>query len=262
MKIYSDYNNYNSTFTARCPEIRDLDWAARTAVKYEHISPTNIRRRITDLAINNGLLAEGQTLHYLRNIRPTTPKRQKISGMYNMYKRLIEKITFVRQGWQTEPMPEAKVIKNVINQFKNDKYGNCGEEAFLAGCIAKLNYVKNVYTANLATKDKKLNHVVCVVNRDGSEFDGTVKPFNTIIVDPWYKKTEFATKLLEEYKTSLKNFLLLEDEEEIIFHQKSITPINLSGMDIFILRANYPELTHPYNGREFMQKCTNKKPRY
>lgn len=254
MKIRQYNSNYNPSYTARCPEIRDLQWVNHKVNSYEHISPMHIKKEIVDLAVRNGILAEGENIHSMRNIRPTTPKKEKFIGFYKLYKRLIEKITSIRHEWQTEPMDELKVADKVMHQFKEDKYVNCGEQAFLAGCIAKINLAKNVCTVSLAKDGKKLNHVVCIINRDGSKFDGTIKPSETIIIDPWYQKTEFAVNLIKEYKTTLKNFLMLEDEDKIGFLKESIQPINLSHMDIYILRIKYPELKFPYRGRDFMQK--------
>ena len=71
--------------------------------------------------------------------------------------------------------------------------------------IIELNNFDNVYTACFTKNDKLIGHQVCIPNQDGSDFDGKIKPLNTIIVDPWIGKVDFANLLLPEYKISLRN---------------------------------------------------------
>lgn len=256
---YAIYNsNSNISFAARCPQIRDADWVSRKVNSFQHTSVTKFRKLILDYAVSKGALAQGQPIQSLRSLSPSSKRNDMLLKFYASYKNFVEIFSFVRQGWKNEVISDAKAIDKMVNQYKNACMSNCGEDAFLAAAIVRLNEFENVYTACLTKNDKSLGHQVCIFNKDGSEFDGKVKPFNTIIIDPWLGKADFANLLLKDYKTSLKNFIDFDGIDNIEFAKKYISKIDVSGMENFILRTKYPELIFPYRGREFMH--INKKP--
>ena len=222
----------NQSFTARCPQIRDADWVCRKVNSFQHTSVTKFRKQILDFAVSKGALAQGQSVHDLRNLRPISDRNNFLLRLYSSYKNVVDKM---------------------INQYKQHKIANCGEDAFLAAAIARMNEVENVYTACLTKNDKLLGHQVCIFNKDGSEFDGIIKPLNTIIIDPWLQKADFASLLSKEYKTSLVNFIDFDEVDKIEFSKKFIKKIDFTGMDTFLLRTKYPDLIFQYSGREFMQ---------
>lgn len=195
--------------------LRVADWVCRKANSFQHSSVTKFRKQIMDYAVSRGALAEGQSIHCLKNLKPEGTRNMTLLHLYHSYKRFVEKV--------------------------------------------KMNYFENVYTACFTKDGELLGHQVCIFNKDGSEFSGEIKPFNTIIIDPWLQKTDFANLLLKEYKTTLKNFIDFEDVDKIEFAQKYISKINFFGMDVFLLRIKYPEFTFPYRGRSFLHNFPKKK---
>ncbi len=243
----------NQSFTARCPQIRDADWVCRKVNSFQHTSVTKFRKQILDFAVSKGALAQGQSVHDLRNLRPISDRNNFLLRLYSSYKNVVEKFSIIRASWKEKTLCDAKATDKMINQYKQHKIANCGEDAFLAAAIARMNEVENVYTACLTKNDKLLGHQVCIFNKDGSEFDGIIKPLNTIIIDPWLQKADFASLLSKEYKTSLVNFIDFDEVDKIEFSKKFIKKIDFTGMDTFLLRTKYPDLIFPYSGREFMQ---------
>ena len=64
-----------------------------------------------------------------------------------------------------------------------------------------LNYSKQIISQLGSFRNKaefingeQLNHVVCIFNKDGSQFNGTVNN-STIIIDNWAGKTDFAKNM-------------------------------------------------------------------
>ena len=251
---------YNNTFTSRCPMLRDADWVCRKANSFQHTSVTKFRKQILDMAVNRGALAEGQSVHYIGRLKPEGKRNTTLIRFYKAYKRFVEEFTKIRQSWKDCELNHAEVTERLIEQYKNCNMANCGEDAFLAAAIVKLNYFKNVYTACFTKDDKILGHHVCIFNKDGSEFDGKIKPFNTVIIDPWMQKADFANLLLKDYKTSLKNFINFEDIDTIEFSPKYISSIDISDFNVCLLRIKYPELKFPYNNkRSFLHDFPKKK---
>ena len=250
---------YNHTFTSRCPMLRDADWVCRKANSFQHTSVTKFRKQIMDYAVSRGALAEGQSIHCLKNLKPEGTRNMTLLHLYHSYKRFVEKFNVIRKSWDNCVLSPSKSFNKMVEQYKNCRMSNCGEDAFLAAAIVKMNYFENVYTACFTKDGELLGHQVCIFNKDGSEFSGEIKPFNTIIIDPWLQKTDFANLLLKEYKTTLKNFIDFEDVDKIEFAQKYISKINFSGMDVFLLRIKYPEFTFPYRGRSFLHNFPKKK---
>jgi len=253
MKIQQIQTNISPAFAARCPQIRDADWVCRKVNHFEHISLTKYRKQILDYAVSKGALAEGQSVHALRSLRPIGKRNNNLLKFYEFYKNFAETFSSVRKDWENVVLNDAQATVKMIKQYNDCQMANCGEDAFLAAAITRLNGVENVYTACF-TKDKmSLGHQVCIFNKDRSEFDGKIKPFNTIIIDPWIQKADFANLLLKDYKINLRNFIDFDDVDKIKFANKYIYKIDFSNTDISSLKEQYPKLIYPYKNRNFME---------
>ena len=242
-----------NTFTSRCPQVRDADWACRVVKLYPHMSSSKIKKRILNIAVNKGLLAEDQGIHYLRFLNRRSILGSKFLGIYNCFRRLVEQFHYVRHYWTDGFSSDLRLINNVIHQFRHDKLGNCGEDAYLAAAIIRMNGIENVYTASLKRKKRKvkIDHSFCIFNKDGSVFNKK-DISKAIIVDPWIGRADFASVILSEYKNIYGNYLNIFPNSKLRF--RKIKKINLSEPETLLLSLRFDKFRYPYTEREFMQK--------
>ena len=143
-------------------------------------------------------------------------------------------------------------MNNVLGQFKHDKLGNCGEDAFMSAAILRINGLDNACTAGLKVDGQYFDHFVCVFNKDGSTFNGKPNK-NTIIIDPWVGMADFASNMFQKYKNVFNKFLIgINPQSEISF--RDVDEIKISGLERFVLTMKHPELRYSNSTREFMQK--------
>lgn len=241
MNINSQNNNIS--YTGRCPQIKDAQWVCRTVRSaYPHIALTKIApviKRYRDSF--SSLQVEG------------TPKKENpaILRILKRQKINIRKINTIREERRKEKMNDVRRVNHIIEQFKNDKLGNCGEDAFLSAAILKMNGVKNAYVAKLKTDKQNIDHAVCLFNKDGSVFDGK-NCKNTIVVDSWLDCADFAANIFTKYKCMCKNLLSgINDESQIGF--RDVRQIDISGGEALILTLSHDKLRFPSLSREFMK---------
>lgn len=245
--------NQNIPFTARPPQIKDAQWVARTVRSFPHISTTRISASMWKLQEQNlGLYDRFVSKKPFEHFMPQNEHELKIVKLFAWQKRIINRIAKARDEWSVGHKDDYRRVGNVLNQFKYDKIGNCGEDAFLSAAIVKMNGVKNVYTAKMKVDDSPIDHVVCVFNSDGSSFNGKVKK-DTIIIDSWIDQADFASNMFVKYKNLCQKFFFnLKPKSEIGFRE--ITPVELTGEEQFVLSLKYDKLRYPSLTREFMQK--------
>lgn len=244
-------NNIN--FTARCPQVRDAQWVCHVVnTAFPHVSSTRLSAPMYKLkSENENLYNRFVSKNILGVYIPYNYDELKLLSLFKWQKRLVDKLNSVRKDWQTGIHKSSKLVDNVINQLKFDKLGNCGEDALLSEAILKINGVKNSYTANLITDNSKIDHSVCVFNRDGSKFDGKVTK-NTIIIDPWIGAADFAQNMFLKYKSlANKYFFNIDDKSKLGL--TNIKSLKLSGKDTFLLALKHGKLVYPGVTREFMQ---------
>ncbi len=180
--------NNNVSFNGRCPQIRDAQWIARKVIsEYPHISTSRLGKQITEIQKNNVdvFCKFMQSKRKFSGIKPQSQKENIIFRIFDWRTTFSDKIDNARNAWVPTSKNESGFINNLINQLKYEKVGNCGEDAMLSQAILKINGVENAYTASLRVDGAPIDHCVCVFNKDGSIFDGTVNK-NTIIIDPWF----------------------------------------------------------------------------
>jgi len=237
-------NNQNQTisYTGRCPQIKDAQWVCRTVRSaYPHIALTKtapVIKRYRDKfpSIHVEDLQKKEISAILRISR-----RQKIN---------IRKINAVRAERRKEKISDACRVNHIIEQFKNVKLGNCGEDAILSAAILKINGVENAYVAKLKTDKQNIDHTVCLFNKDGSPFDGKICK-NTIIVDAWLDCADFAANIFTKYKCMCKNLLSgINDDSKIGF--RDVKRLDISGGEALILTLCHNKLRFPSFSRDFM----------
>lgn len=123
----------------------------------------------------------------------------------------------------------------------------------LAQSILKLNGVENAYVAGLRVDDAPIDHCVCVFNKDGSVFDGTVNK-NTIIIDPWFGGgADFAANMFVKYKNmAAKFFTSIHNDSKITF--RDIHDFYISGTERLLLQLKHNNFVYHSKdySREFM----------
>lgn len=232
-------NNNNISFNGRCPQIRDAQWVSHMVNSaYPHISTSRLSADIK-VCQNNC-------------VKPS--EKDKFNKILDWKKKIRAKLKESRKEWHNISKNDYRLINNVINQLRYDKLGNCGEDAYLAETILKINGVDNACTAGLKFNGKPIDHCVCVFNKDGSKFKGRVSK-NTIIIDPWfYGAADFASNMFLKYKNIGKKFFP-EINDSSKFSFRDIVSQEITGEERFLLALKYRNLVFhsKNNSRELMQ---------
>ena len=245
--------NQNPSFTSRSPKIRDAQWVCQKVRSFTHVSTTHFAPNVQELADKNMIL-----YNRLTNKKPfehffaKTPEELKLIKIFTWHKRLVDRITKARDEWRIASSDDYRRVGNILNQFKYEGLGNCGEDAYLATAILKLNGVDNACVAKMKVDRHWIDHVICVFNRDGSAFDGKSLK-NTIIVDPWVGDADFAQNMFLKYKGQYKKFMYGIKPDSKIKLSKS-DYVFFTDKELKVLQEKFKYLLYPENKREFMQK--------
>ena len=258
----------NQTFTARCPQVRDADWVCRVINHAMPYSSTKHQPRI---------------IRYLKAHEAILPCKKELNTMSDIYD-FLDDVQFTEQHSAIQDTLMA--IKRTIKRFGNKrlhaqetvgngtfndnlyntlymmtqyKSGNCTENAIMAEFVMKMNGFPNAKCALLNKSNKKLglnfedslDHLVCVFNRDQSSFDGKITS-QTIIIDPWIGKADFAQNMERYYRYQFSDsFELTKDE---VFKYRPIEVVDIPSIVMDKLRNKFPELLFKNQQRKFMQK--------
>ena len=138
--IYLPHSDKQPSFNAKNSVLRDADWVCRSVNK-------------NFPALSNTWLNYNFHLNNDNNI--------------NFISSIGEKIHRARCNNNSEFIP-IKFLKNLLEQIRDNKVGNCYEKSTIAELILKVNGVKNCDRINLVTNDgkKNLNHTDILVNLD------------------------------------------------------------------------------------------------
>lgn len=245
------YHNKNTAFTSRCPQIRDAQWVCQKVKSFPHISSTKVVATTSEL-VKKHINAQDRYLFILSPELFQKPQERKILKLIEWQGKLEEKMVKTRKKWAALKKENFRAIDTILKQFKQDKLGNCGEDAFVSAAILRLNGVKNVYTAGLKIDKCQQDHAICIFNKNGKPYSGKVER-DTIIIDPWFGAADFAHNIIQKYKNLYSNFFeKLKPNSEISFYK--VQKFNLSQEEVFLLSIQRPELLYPENNRCFMQK--------
>lgn len=142
----------------------------------------------------------------------------------------------------------------IIKYLKNEKIGNCLEDAMLSEIVLKLNGVKNVsriHMYNLVNgKEKKIDHSVCLINPPDVPFEKGHFHSKSIIVDAWSGKCDFAVNMLKYYRNTKGKFFRVKGNKKTIYEPAKEIPI--SNSDLEKIKKEYPQLIYPNKGRKFL----------
>lgn len=243
--------NTQQSVTARCPQVRDAQWVCQKVKSFPHISSTKVTIPIANLADKHAGLYEKFVKFPFASLFKS-PEDNKIARIFEWHQRLIQKMNRARDEWGVLRKGDYKTVGAILGQFKYNKLGNCGEDAFLSAAILKVNGVENAYIAKLTIDKLTQDHVACVFNKDGRPYSGKIEK-DTMIIDPWLGVADFASKVFQKYKNLFSDYFIgLRPDSKISFGE--IKRINLTGEETLLLSIKRPELLYPNSERCFMQK--------
>lgn len=264
MNTLASYNN--PTFTARNQYIKDAQWVCHTInSRFPHFSTTKhiptYKRLIIEHPnfVKNSSLPETMkeileftqilTARPLKPYQITSDNIKQNSKLLNYIKQIIIRLGHSRN--QADYINREKSIQSPLYMLEDLRLGNCYESAKIAELILLLNKIENACIAKLKTPfNQKLNHVVCIFNKDGSQFNGTVNN-STIIIDNWAGKTDFAKNMYTHYKNLFKDHFYIPKNSPIEFEQTE--KLYLSPQQIQKLTKKYPDFIFKNTKRKFMR---------
>ena len=234
-------NSPKVNFTGRCPQIK-------TAYKVCHIVNENLPHvSSTKVSPMFEKMKWKFTDSYDKflNHNPLFPlscsnaSEKKFFNLMLCQRELIRRMNNVRDCFSSKSKTDFERVNNTISQLKFARLGNCMENADASAAIMKMNGFNNVYTAHLKRGDEKIDHMVCLFNKDGSPFNGDWNK-NTIILDSWTGVCDFAGNMFKKYENMFKDYFYIPRDGKFGFdHIKSL---NLSDNELIQLKQSYPEL--------------------
>lgn len=237
-----NFSNHKSDimFTSRCPQIREAQWVCQKVRAIPHISNTRI-----DAVFHS--MCEKHTDVFDKvmsgmNFEPKTEIESKIQKIFLWNKTLVSRMCKNRGEWNVGIRNDYRCINNILCLLKHEKMGNCGEDAYLAAAILRMNRKKYAYTASLKVGSNYVDHRICLFNKDGSQFDGKITK-KTIIVDPWLGFADFASNMATMYKNLCsKIFPEIGDCPYGKIDYYDVQNIRLSADEVTLLIIKHPEL--------------------
>ena len=203
-------NNSPISFKSKSSVVKDADWVCRSVnANFPAISTTWL----------NFNLDTHKRMHFISRIGEDIQKARN--------KNCSELVPF-------------KFFKNMLNQVKQNKAGNCFEKAIIAELILKINGVNNCNRINLVTDNGKrnLNHCVLLVNFDKQNYYPSLQ--KALIIDPWSGNSGYADIIFKKYENMYNKFFKLKPDENIQFVPRNI--LDLGEQDINYFKENYPKL--------------------
>ena len=250
---------------ARCVQIRDADWVCRTITqKLPHFSTTKQQPRIEKFLLQHAeVLKIDKPFNTLSDMMHHFDCFIFPEGHAELQEKVMNIRRMVRNFGSKRVQADEEIgtgywrdhLFETLHMLKNFKLGNCTENAIAAELILKINGMHNACCAILEKEYKEedslvrrsLDHLICVVNRDGSDFNGNITS-ETIIVDPWLDKADFARNTEQYYRNECSKFFELKDEDIIKYLKVSFVDIN----DAQIIAKEFPEFVFKNKKRGFM----------
>lgn len=266
------YPQSNYTFTARCPQVRDADWVCRVINHAMPNSSTKHQPRIMRyLKANENILPCQDKLNTMADIYnflddiQFTEKHSAIIDTLMAIKRTIKRFGDKRLNAQNAVGygTFSDNLYNALYMMTQYKSGNCTENAIVAELIMKMNGFPHAKCAILNKSNKKLglqfedslDHLVCIFNKDKSCFNGKITP-QTIIIDPWLGKADFAQNMERYYRNECSDFFELTSDE--VFKYQPIETVEISEIVMRNLTDSLPEFIFKNKNRKFMQNISKK----
>lgn len=276
-------NTTNQSFTSRCPQIRDAQWVSHIVNStFPHFSTTKHQEGIISYLENNNLCSSrpnnlGQVMDLLEQTpainkrRPPKTALEKVEDFvryiflskenkkkFKIKKHIYDKIYQLKdlrkKSFKKDSIKKDSVAMKIIKYIKNEKIGNCLEDAMLSEIVLKLNGVKNVtriHMYNLVNgKEKVIDHSVCLINPPDVPFEkGHFHP-KSIIVDAWSGKCDFAENMLKYYRNTKGKFFRVKGNKKTIYEPAK--EISISNSDLEQIKNEYPQLIYPNKEHKFL----------
>ena len=141
-------------------------------------------------------------------------------------------------------------VYSSLAMMANPKQGNCFEDAIVSELVLKMNGIKNACTMQFKNANNTAEHAVCVFNRDGSPVTKIINN-QTIIIDPWAGKADFANNMIKHYKTQMTDLINLPQEGEIKYEISE--KVSIPNKDMEIIRQQFPFFVHKSKTHKFME---------
>ena len=272
--VTNGVNDYS--FTSRCGQIRDAQWVCHVINDFQYSSTSRLKplfekqlRKVKKLnpQVNSpmDMLILEEHLNSLNLSKPKNKnlfkkfadyikskflkdKKDDLNRLYSI-KEKIKGLADIREKCMTEA-GESKQAFSALKMLDEYKQGNCYETAILAQLVLKLNGVKNARVLYLKN-GSKLEHAVCVFNRDGSKFE-KIENNKTIFVDPWAGKADFAGNMFKYYDSILGNNFRLKMKFDDKLEINDFAA--LDEVDFNKIKGRYPTLIKTGGNRKFMEK--------
>ena len=130
------------------------------------------------------------------------------------------------------------------------KLGNCYENALITKLILRMNGIKNAEVIALKDINGRSVHTVCAFNRNGSKFKN-IENNNTIIIDTWAGKSDFAQNMISMYRNQYKDYFILPQKGPVGFEIHKAEGISKRQMKL--LKTKYHKFVFRNKDRYFMQ---------
>ncbi len=228
-------------FTGRCPEIKTAYKVCHIInEQLPHISSTKVSPMFEKMKWN---FIDSYDKFLNQNplfpLSCSSPAEKKFFNLMLCQKELVRRMNNVRDCFSTKCKTDFERINNTISQLKFAGLGNCMENADVSAAVMKINGFNNVYTAHLKRGDEKIDHMICLFNKDGSPFNGKWNK-NTIILDSWAGICDFAGNMFKKYENMFKDYFYIPRDGKFGFnHVKSL---KFSENELTQLKETYPEL--------------------
>lgn len=278
METFNKYHN-NYTFTGRCIQIKDAQWVCHTInSNLPHFSPSKFKPAFTELYFKEfpemKALFYPKTIHQLNLLLDCVNLTKEDYNQLDLFgklkfnlkrifrskeskknleilaksKELIRSVGKYRKKYKNMSM---SLLAKTLMMLEQNKIGNCLEDAILAELICKMNGIHNATLATLlnGSLEKQLDHSVCVFNKDGSKFSGLITN-NTIIIDPWTEKADFAKNMIPFYKNTMTESFNVNSDTNITLYP--VETIFLTEKEMKFLKEKYKCFIYPNFKRKFM----------
>ena len=207
--------NNGVNFTSRCPKIRRAQWVChKVKSEFPHLSSTKITPSIDRLEDKFPQAAD-KFMYYNpqagRFISFDSPQEKRVISILHWFRMFIRDLNAQRM-FRAANNTDFGSMYAIISQLKFAKVGNCFENA---------------------------DHVVCLFNKDGSDFTGNVNK-NTIIVDSWLGDADFADNMLGKYRSIYKDYLFVPKDGKLSIER--IEKLNLNEAEYQEFKDDFPQL--------------------
>ncbi|MBO7671840.1 hypothetical protein J6S88_00370 [bacterium] len=236
IKFNTDQQNSNITFTARCRSIETARTACRKISLY---STTKKQPFISELQVTNV-----EAMEFFEDLRNNYSNFERRGGrIANILTAYLDCSDLLGSNRRTAGKKlNFQSAKKLLDYVSSVHFGNCGESAESVALILKMNGIEDVYIATVKNGEKEVNHEICIFNRDGSPFDGTIKNNQTIIVDAWSGIVDFANTALKDIKSLCSKHFNLNKNHDLKVDTKHIARFELNDTELSTLKRRYPQL--------------------